>query len=157
MNDQNADYDAVRIGDKIRFDPRGGRRWWTVRDRDDRFIVATAQAPFHPKGELWYTVVDLTGWQNKRYNGAGNGVVRSSLNTLGGGWDTDDESLAEIIPALHSGEWELSHRRVVSVWSIEHTRVLPPVRHNHDAIGIYGNCPACGTVIPPAVSYGTQN
>lgn len=110
----------IRVGDKIRFHPRGGRRWWAVRARDDRFIVATAQAPFQSKGELWYTVVDLTGWQNKRYNGAGNGIVRSSLNTLGGGWDTSDDGLAEIIPALRSGEWELSHRRVVSVWSIEH-------------------------------------
>ena len=112
--------DAIRVGDKIRFDPNGGRRWWTVRDRDERFIVATAQAPFQPKGELWYTVVDLTGWQEKRYNGAGNGIVRSSLNTLGGGWDCDDEGIAEIIPALRSGSWELSHRRVANVWSIEH-------------------------------------
>lgn len=23
------------------------------------------------------------------------------------------------------------------------------LRHNHDAIGVYGNCPACGTVLPP--------
>lgn len=116
----SVDYDAIRVGDKIRFDPNGGRRWWTVRDRDERFIVATTQAPFQRKGELWYTVVDLTGWQDKRYNGAGNGIVRSSLNTLGGGWDTDNDGIAEIIPALRSGEWELSHRRVANVWSIEH-------------------------------------
>lgn len=114
------EYDEIAIGDKIRFDPHGGRRWWTVRDRDERFIVATTQAPFQPKGTLWYTVVDLTGWQDKRYNGAGNGIVRSSLNTLGGGWDCETaEGLAEILPMLRSGEWELSHRRVVNVWTIE--------------------------------------
>lgn len=112
----------VGIGDKIKFHPNGGRRWWTVRDRDDRYIVATAQAPFQPKGELWYTVVDLTGWQDKRYNGCGNGIVRSSLNTLGGGWDTSDEGIAQIIPALHSGEWELSHRRVANVWTVTRRR-----------------------------------
>jgi hypothetical protein len=109
-------------GDRIRFTPSGssGNRWWTVLDADRRFVVATQQAPFKPKGEIWYTVVDLTGWQEKRYNGAGNGIVRSSLNTLGGGWDCEtDEGIAAIIPALHSGEWELSHRRVASVWSIE--------------------------------------
>ena len=127
--------DAIRVGDKIRFEPRGGRRWWTVRDRDERFIVATAQAPFQPKGELWYTIVDLTGWQEKRYNGAGNGVVRSSLNSLGGGWPTDDESLAEIIPSLHSGEWELSHRRVANVWSIERRPSLTPPADARNADG----------------------
>lgn len=124
--------DAVQVGDRIRFSPGGhGNRWWTVRARDERFIVATMQAPFAPKGDLWYTVVDLTGWQEKRYNGAGNGVVRSSLNTLGGGWDIgpNGEGCDGIIPALRSGEWELSHRRVMNVWSVEHrpaTRVTPP-------------------------------
>ena len=27
-----------------------------------------------------------------------------------------------------------------------------PPQHNHDAIGIYGNCPACGTVLPEVVA-----
>ena len=129
MSDQHtAEKVQIEVGDKIRFAPNGGRRWWTVRDRDDRFIVATCQAPFQPKGTLWYTVVDLTGWQDKRYNGAGNGIVRSSLNTLGGGWDLDNDGAAEIIPGLTSGRWELSHRRVVNVWSIE--RRTPAERSN---------------------------
>lgn len=117
-----ADFAEVAIGDQIRFtSPTGTRRWWTVRDRDDRYIVATAQAPFQVKGTLWYTVVDLTGWLEKRYNGAGPGVVRSSLNTLGGGWEIgpNGEGCEQIIPALRSGERELSHRRVANVWAIE--------------------------------------
>lgn len=111
----------ISIGDQIRFDPNLGRNWWTVRDRDERYIVATAQAPFKPRGVLHYTVVDLTGWQDRVYNGAGNGIVRSSLNTLGGGWniDADGKGAEEIIPALRSGEWEFSNRRVVSVHTIE--------------------------------------
>lgn len=127
MSEQSAENDRIAVGDKIRFEPNGGRRWWTVHDRDERYIVATAQAPFEPKGTLWYTVVDLTGWQEKRYNGAGNGIVRSSLNTLGGGWDLgpNGEGCEEIIPALNSGKWELSHRRVANVWRIE-TRPIPP-------------------------------
>lgn len=112
---------TVKIGDRIRFTPTNSAkgRWWTVRDCDERFIVATMRAPFLPKGELWYTIVDLTGWAEKRYNGAGYGPVRSSLNTLGGGWECDEDGVRRIIPALRSGEWELSHRRVASVWSIE--------------------------------------
>jgi len=109
----------VAVGDAIRFKPQGGYRWWEVRARDERFIVATQQAPFLPKGELQYTVVDLTGWQEKRYNGAGGGIVRSSLNTLGGGWDLDEEGVAEILPGLRSGRWDLSNRRVMDVDSIE--------------------------------------
>lgn len=112
---------GAAVGEKIRFDPNYGTKWWDVRDRDERYIVATQQRPFHPRGELQYTVVDLTGWQDHQYNGAGPGVVRSSLNTLGGGWDiaADGTGAEEIIPALRSGEWELSHRRVVSVAAIE--------------------------------------
>lgn len=121
------EFEQVGVGDKVRFTPSGGtgNRWWLVRDRDERFIVATMQAPFQPKGDLCYTVVDLIGWQEKRYNGAGNGVVRSSLNTLGGGWDCDVEGVSQIIPALHAGEWELSHRRVLSVWSVERKATAP--------------------------------
>lgn len=110
--------ETVEVGDQIRFDPDRPR--WTVRDRDDRYIVATRQQPFAPKGDLLYTVVDLTGWQDYKYNGAGNGIVRSSLNTLGGSWNigADGAGSEKIIPALRSGEWELSHRRVVNVRSI---------------------------------------
>lgn len=122
MNTLDAEFEHVAVGDKVRFSPaRTGTRWWTVRARDDRFLVATMQAPFEKKGELRYTVVDRTGWQDKHYNGAGNGVVRSSLNTIGGGWDIgpDGEGCEEIIPALWTGEWELSHRRVIDVRSVE--------------------------------------
>ena len=120
---ETSDLDTVRVGDRVRFAPGGhANRWWTVRARDERFIVATMQAPFQPKGTLWYTVVDLIGWQVKQGHGAGNGVVRSSLNTLGGGWDLgpNGEGCAQIIDGLRSGHWELSHRRVINVSSIEH-------------------------------------
>lgn len=111
----------VAVGDKIRFDPNYGTGWWDVRDRDERYIVATRQRRFQPKGNLEYTVVDLTGWQDYQYNGAGPGVVRSSLNTLGGGWDIDPDGKGaeEIIPSLRDDHWELSHRRIVSVAAIE--------------------------------------
>ena len=110
-------------GDRIRMHPHnGGTRWWTVRATDGRFVVATRRAAFPVNGDdVVYTVIDRTGWAEKRYNGAGNGVVRSSLNTLGGGWDIgpDGEGCAEILAGLQAGEWELSHRRVVDVERIE--------------------------------------
>ncbi|QAU06985.1 hypothetical protein SEA_APHELION_120 [Gordonia phage Aphelion] len=111
-----------KVGDQIRFAPsRGdGRRWWIVRALNDRYMVATRQAAFEPKGVLVYTVVDLVGWRYT-YNGAGPGMVRSSLNTLGGGWEVgpDGEGCQDIITALEIGEFELSNRRVVDVQSIE--------------------------------------
>lgn len=115
-----AQFTDVTVGDRIRFNPQSGRGWWTVKARSDRFVLAVQQAPFQPKGDLWYTVVDLTGWTH-RYNGVGPGVVRSSLNTLGGGWDLgeDGEGCVGALAGLESGEWSLSRRRVMAVDGIE--------------------------------------
>lgn len=125
------DVDEIEVGDRLRFWPTGtgGRSvWWTVRARDDRFIVVTAPKPFTRRElrRVHYSVVDLTGWEEKRYNGAGGGPVRSSLNTLGGGWDLDgstdrelEEAAEQIIRLLHRDDVELSHRRVINVRTIE--------------------------------------
>jgi hypothetical protein len=114
-------HDDLAVGDRIRFMPQAGNRWWTIRARDERYLVATQSALFKPQGHLWYAVVDLTGWQDRTYNGQGDGIVRSSLNTLGGGWDIgpDGEGCDEVLAAIASGEWELSHRRILRVDSIE--------------------------------------
>jgi hypothetical protein len=116
----------LKVGEQIKFFPRGSdiAGWWTVRARDDRWIIATAQAPFRKKGELVYTVVDLTGWQNHRRNGAGMGVVRNRLDIIGGGWGDgtfSDTEIAEMLAALQDPEspWELSVRGVVNVWDVE--------------------------------------
>lgn len=112
----------LAVGDRIRFPPLRGP-WWTVRAADDRYTVATAPEPFAPLGSLVYTVIDWTGWARKTRNGAGFGPVRSSLNTLGGGWDLDLErpevSCDEILRVLHSGEFELSARRVLNLYRVE--------------------------------------
>lgn len=119
MNDhEKRVYASIKVGDKLVFTPTSGRWPWTVRARNDRFIVATTPWPFKTKGTLAYTVVDLTGWQDKQRNGQGHGVVRSSLDIIGGGWGDgsyDDAQCQEILNALISGEWGLSHRRVLSV------------------------------------------
>lgn len=112
-------YPTLKPGSRIRFTPQSGNRWWTVAARDERYIIASQQAPFEPKGTEQYTVVDLTGW-TFTYNGVGPGMVRSSLNTLGGGSDLSSDGWGErMLDDLRSGEWELSHRRVVRVDGIE--------------------------------------
>lgn len=114
---QHAD---VAVGDQIRFIPDSrAKAWWTVADRSPDHVIAVRQAPFEPKGTVEYTV---TGHLNGQRNGAGPGLVRSSLNTLGGGWDLSNREgvgSAEILAELESGRYGLSMRRVVSVTSIE--------------------------------------
>lgn len=116
----NVDVDDLVVGDKIRFVPDSNERaWWTVIGRDDRHVVAVRQAPFSPKGDLQYTI---TGLMSATRNGAGPGLVRSSLNTLGGGWNLtnrESEGAAEILAELRSGRFELSMRRVVDIERIE--------------------------------------
>ncbi|MDN3309581.1 hypothetical protein QWJ90_01415 [Microbacterium oryzae] len=110
----------VAVGDRVRFIP-GSREsaWWTTTARNDEHVVAVRQAAFHPKGIVEYTI---TGHLESSYNGQGPGVVRSSLNTLGGGWDLEgriDEGSQEILDELSEGRFELSMRRVAGVARID--------------------------------------
>lgn len=113
----------LQVGDQVQFTPQAGRGWWTVQAGDDRWIVATQQAMFEPKGRLWYTCVDTYGW-DYTYNGA-TGIVRSSLDYLGGGFDLDedgtgcDDILALLQLGRENGGADLSRRRVVSVTGVE--------------------------------------
>ena len=112
--------DDVNVGDKVRFTP-GSRpkAWWEVTARDDKHIVAVRQAAFHPKGVVEYTIVADIDY---RYNFAGPGLIRTTVNTIGGGWDLEDrvtEGSEEIIAVLASGEWELSNRRLIDLTTIE--------------------------------------
>lgn len=117
------DASEISVGDRIVITPRGRELWpWLVRARNERFIVATTQYPFKPKGTLLYTVIDLTGWAKKQYNSVGPGVVRSSLDIIGGGWGDGsygNAAVKEILDVLVKGEFDLSHRRVLSVHEIE--------------------------------------
>lgn len=108
--------DNIKVGDRVRFTPDSDtRRAWTVTARNADHIVAVRQAYFEPEGVVQYTVTEVRDY---RYNGVRPGLVRSSLNTMGGGWDLDhriDEGSREIIAALEAGEYELSNRRVIEV------------------------------------------
>lgn len=117
-----ASQNELMPGDRIRFTPAAGagRRWWTVRATDERYLVATC--PLHDD-ELVYNVVDFTGW-TRTYNGVPPGVVRSSLDTLGGGYDVgeDGENCRQILAKLRDGTCQLSHRRLTPVSEIRRKR-----------------------------------
>lgn len=116
--------DELRIGDRVRFTPSGGRSpkdrvWWKVVARNVDHVVLVRQAPFAPRGELEYTVTD---WLDHGYNGSGPGPVRSSLNSLGGGYDVgpDGEKAHNVIAELEDpAGLELSMRRVLKIWDLE--------------------------------------
>lgn len=103
----------MRPGQRVRFHPRGsdGNWWWTVRVVDGRYAVATQPARFGSP-YLHYTVIDL---EHNR------GPSRSSLNTLGGGYDVGlhGEKSHEVVDALRSGLRQLSNRRIIEVEAIE--------------------------------------
>ncbi|GAA2036438.1 hypothetical protein GCM10009720_16280 [Yaniella flava] len=113
----------IVAGDQIRFIPPhdGGQRqrWWTVKATDHRYVIASRQALFQPKGTGEYTVIDLIERETS-YNNVGPGIVRSSLNTLGGGYDMDQDGWADqMLADLHDGTWELSNRRLAAVHGVE--------------------------------------
>lgn len=114
------DTSDIVTGDRVRFHPDTDiRKWWHVIGRDENHIVAVRQAPFQPRGHIEYTV---TGTLDHAYNGQGPGLVRSSLNTLGGGFNLTgrlEEGATEILDELATGRHELSMRRVIGVTSIE--------------------------------------
>lgn len=94
----------------------GGRNWWTVQGRDDRYVILTRQAPFRPKGQSQYTILDF-----KR-------GVRGPCNRIGQGWDFDgrDHRVAarELLDALNGRDEfpvEISHRNNVPI-DVEETQ-----------------------------------
>lgn len=112
----------VTVGDRIRPQPHGGRTWWTVQARNERYLVATRPEPFASKGAgLQYTVIDLRS--TMRHNGAYPGVARSSLDTLGGGWDINPGSplgdCEAILRNLTDGDVSLSPRSIVQVTGLD--------------------------------------
>ena len=116
----------LRVGDLVKVHPDSNqRRPWTVAARNDQHVILIRQAAFELRGVMEYCV---TGWLNSMYNGEGPGPVRSSLNSLGGGWDMGENgSLAHTaIEALESGQRQLSMRRVCGIDRIEVLQVQRP-------------------------------
>lgn len=120
MTDERNTRDIVsglKVGDRVRIN--GNRLTWTITARNDDYVLAVRQAPFQPKGEHQYTIITHSDY---RYNFVGPGLILTTVNTMGGGWDLDgrvEEGSRELVDALASGEWETSHRRRERLDSIE--------------------------------------
>lgn len=126
MTDERTTRDIVSglaVGDRVRIN--GNRLTWTVTARNDDYVVAVRQAPFQPKGEHQYTIITHSDY---RYNFVGPGLILTTVNTMGGGWDLDgrvEEGSRELVEALASGEWETSHRRRERLHKLEVVRKEP--------------------------------
>lgn len=83
----------LAVGDKVRL-AHGGRElnWWDVRARDERFVILTRQAPFRPKGEVEYTIIDTVR------------DLRGPCNLIGQGWHETmpDEECERLLTALQN-------------------------------------------------------
>ena len=92
-------------------------------------------------------------WQHANVCGYCNGNIRRDRPI-----EEDVSERDELVKAIRMAvvSWNtLGPRKVgedvsefIADFLIEN-RITP---HNHDAIGVYGNCPACDTVVPPGVS-----
>lgn len=115
----NSVLSKVAVGQRLRLSPGAhANRWWTVAARSERYLVLFRKRQ--------YSVVDLAF--PYRHKAVGPGVVRSSLNSLGGGWDIGafGQRCHEVLDAIESGQWEMSDRRLAPVDSVELGTVDPP-------------------------------
>lgn len=80
------------VGAKVKL-LKDGPRWWVVRAADERFAILTRQADFKPKGEVFYTILDVLEG------------VRGPCNLIGQGWDRymPDAACQELLEALQRG------------------------------------------------------
>lgn len=103
MTDRTSEIPALAVGQRVRFAAPAteSRYWWDVRCGDDRYTILTRQAQFHPKGEVYYTIIDRER------------CVRGPCNLIGQGWDIhmDDEACTRLLEALrrHDEVAALSH------------------------------------------------
>lgn len=97
---------GLEAGDRVRLDCQ--RLTWTVTARSEHFAVLIQQAPFRPRGEVQYTILD------PRHG------IYGPANTIGQGWDLPDGAL-DLLTALESGEREVSFRNRCQIQTIEVT------------------------------------
>lgn len=110
----------VNAGDRVRVHPGARARVaWRVVARDEQHVVLVRQAGFRPAGELEYCILAVI---DHTYNGVGPGLIRTSMNTLGGGWNINGREAdagQEILDVIAEGTYQLSPRRYLGVERIE--------------------------------------
>lgn len=97
------------VGDRVRLGHDSNvKRWWDVREADERFVVLTRQADFQPKSTLFYTIID---WERG---------VRGPSNKLGQGWDVESPGgPANLLAALNAHTARVSGVLPLSADSVE--------------------------------------
>lgn len=93
----------VMVGQKIYVE--GEKRPYTVRARDERYIIATK--PFNPKKTVLYFIIDLVA----QCRGPDNMIFCSGYET--------GEQIKERLEELQSGTIEVSWRRRVQTHMVE--------------------------------------
>lgn len=111
----------IHAGDEIHVTPDERDAPWRVTARDDKHIVIIRPTAEAPDSVEYAVIAEVTD----TYNSAGPGLIRASLNTLGGGWNLNGRERAgaeEIIHALADGVHELSLRRRGGVAAVRGAR-----------------------------------
>lgn len=80
------------VGAKVKL-TRDRPRWWDVRCADERFAILTRQAEFKPKGQVYYTILDVKEG------------VRGPCDLIGQSWHETmpDEACQELLAELQIG------------------------------------------------------
>lgn len=95
-----------------------------------------------------YTVADLVAFVTEQ------GAIPEDVTFTGGCFvitlpaTPEDVAGWERYDAEHEARAKASRRAMYERWKAEFegSPMPSPERHNHDPIGLYANCPACGTV-----------
>jgi len=90
------------VGQKVRT-RCDGKFWWTVHASGSRYAICSRQAPFKPKGQYLYTIMDFEKG------------IQGPCNLIGQGWDVTQYKTPELgwrllHVALLNGSLEISHR-----------------------------------------------
>lgn len=113
---------TVQIGQQIIFDPvpdqQTATEQWFVKARDERYIIAELSDASNPtiRG---YCVIDTNPAPVAHLENLPPAPVRSSLDTLGGGYDLSQPDWAETMLAqVNDGTYQLSRRRSIPILGI---------------------------------------
>lgn len=115
-------------GARIRLsaDNNSWRKWWTVQAAGSRYAIVTQQAPFRPKGDYIYSILDFeTG-------------IRGPSDLIGNGWDVSQYPSAEI-------GWRLLHLALLS----GRRQITTRNRVSFSIVDVRLACSRCGDVAVP--------
>lgn len=106
----------LKPNEQVRLNLGAEQRWWTVRAADTRYAIVTRQAPFRPKGEFEYSILDSTTGNAGPSNLIGNGF-----------WNRGEDitvGAERLLGDLNAGRVEISRRSMLPGFEIRDHRVI---------------------------------